>query len=146
MITDEQIRELTERPSLRERAKQAAIRAARAETDRLNSEYAMLEQDALEFMHDTLGMTMGEIAEVDFQRGMMNPLRPHCEFTVEGIEFRLRNRTEAINITRNGEKECVGHELVLVAEFRFPPGDWKELDADDADGKLAQIGMMTGAE
>jgi hypothetical protein len=134
MITDEQLAEFTERPSLRERARQAAQRAEEVKTLELDEEYNDLVIDSRAMLVTDFSLSPGELHDVTFERKQQK-----VEFMVDGIRFCAYNRVKSIMITNGqGDKEKVGEELICVFFAKLAGCfDWIELDAED---KLAQLG------
>ena len=139
-ITDEDLDQLLQRPTLRERAKHAAKMRQMARDAEQDAEASALADEATAFMRDVLKLTPGEIVGVDLERGTYNVSRAKVEFTLDGIRFRGRYRAQPINITRNGEKISIGEELIFAVEvYRRGNSTWVELDNED---KLAQLGEL----
>lgn len=118
MITDDDITQLTERPTLLERAKEAQRERLRAKKAEEDEEYADLEVEAFHVMREILQMTEGEISECcDFRRGMHNSERVKLEWSVPGFDLRVRNEIKNHTFTSGGQTQNIPYHSPLY-EFR----------------------------
>lgn len=118
-ITDADLEQLTTRRSLLERAKEAQRERLRAQKEENEREYANLCNDAYFLMRDVLGMTEGEISEVEFKRSMYNAERQKVQFEVEDFVFFVRYKLQPIKIGKSDStQEVVGYDFVPVYEYR----------------------------